>query len=118
VCCGGTAATLGDPLQIGYGKDGMDGAHLVEKLNRDFVLLCSVQKKDGTVVKDLSDLTYEETVLRLVQLMCAVHQSLRFATEFGWGLASPRGGALCRCQSQKVEAEPPSKLQPVVAGEV
>ena len=33
------------------------------------------QKKDGTVVKDLGDLTYEETVLCLVRLMFVVHQT-------------------------------------------
>ena len=34
-----------------------------------------MQKKDGTVVKDLGDLTYEETALRLVRLMYVKHQS-------------------------------------------
>jgi fatty acid synthase subunit alpha len=42
---------------------------VIKKLNRDFAKPWFAQKKDGTVVKDLSDLTYEETVLCLVRLM-------------------------------------------------
>ena len=48
---------------------------VIEKLNRDFAKPWFAQKKDGTVVKDLGDLTYEETVLRLVRLMYVKHQS-------------------------------------------
>ena len=48
---------------------------VIEKLNRDFAKPWFAQKKDGTVVKDLGDLTYEETALRLVRLMYVKHQS-------------------------------------------
>ena len=48
---------------------------IIEKLNRDFARPWFAQKKDGTVVKDLGDLTYKETVLRLVRLMYVKHQS-------------------------------------------
>jgi fatty acid synthase subunit alpha len=47
----------------------------IEKLNRDFAKPWFAQKRDGTVVKDLGDLTYKETVLRLVRLMYVKHQS-------------------------------------------
>ncbi|KAH8822971.1 fatty acid synthase [Flagelloscypha sp. PMI_526] len=42
---------------------------IIEKLNRDFSKPWFPKKKDGTVAKELGDLTYEETVLRLVELM-------------------------------------------------
>jgi len=48
---------------------------VIEKLNCDFTKPWFAQKKDGTVVKDLGDPTYEETVLRLVRLMYVKHQS-------------------------------------------
>jgi enoyl reductase-like protein len=48
---------------------------IIEKLNRDFAKPWFAQKKDGTVVKDLGDLTYEEIVFRLVRLMYVTHQS-------------------------------------------
>ena len=48
---------------------------IIEKLNRDFAKPWFAQKKDGMVVKDLGDLTYKETVLRLVRLMYVKHQS-------------------------------------------
>jgi len=47
---------------------------VIDKLNRDFAKPWFAQKKDGTVVKDLGDLTYE-TVVRLVRLMYVKHQS-------------------------------------------
>jgi fatty acid synthase subunit alpha len=48
---------------------------VIEKLNCDFAKPWFAQKKDGTVVKDLGNLTYEETALRLVRLMYVKHQS-------------------------------------------
>ena len=47
---------------------------VIEKLNRDFAKPWFAQK-DGTIIKDLGDLTYKETVLRLVHLMYVKHQS-------------------------------------------
>ena len=48
---------------------------VIEKLNCGFAQPWFAQKKDGTVVKDLGDPTYEETDLRLVRLMYVKHQS-------------------------------------------
>ena len=48
---------------------------VVEKLNRDFSKPWFGAKKDGTVVYDLGDMTYEEVTLRLVRLMFVAHQS-------------------------------------------
>lgn len=42
---------------------------VIKKLNRDFTKPWFAQKKDGTVVKDVGDMTYEETVFLLVRLM-------------------------------------------------
>ncbi|EAU85370.1 fatty acid synthetase alpha subunit [Coprinopsis cinerea okayama7 len=47
---------------------------VIEKLNRDFAKPWFGWKKDGSVAKDLSDMTYEETVLRMVALMYVKHQ--------------------------------------------
>ena len=47
---------------------------IIEKLNRNFAKPWFAQK-DGTVVKDLGDLTYKEAVLCLVPLMYVKHQS-------------------------------------------
>jgi enoyl reductase-like protein len=48
---------------------------VIEKLNRDFAKPWFPAKKDGTVLKDLGDMTYEDTVHRLVLLMYVSHQS-------------------------------------------
>ncbi|KIJ51487.1 hypothetical protein M422DRAFT_203704 [Sphaerobolus stellatus SS14] len=48
---------------------------VVEKLNRDFSKPWFAQKKEGTVVYDLGDMTYEEVTLRLVRLCFVAHQS-------------------------------------------
>ena len=48
---------------------------VVEKLNKDFAKPWFAQKKDGTVVYDLGDMTYEEVTLRLVRLTYVAHQS-------------------------------------------
>ena len=48
---------------------------VIDKLNRNFAKPWFAQKKDGTVVKDLGDLTYEEMVVRLVCLMYVKRQS-------------------------------------------
>lgn len=50
-------------------------ALVLTRSSRDFAKPWFAQKKDGTVVKDLGDLTYEETALRLVRLMYVKHQS-------------------------------------------
>ncbi|PPQ94469.1 hypothetical protein CVT25_001102 [Psilocybe cyanescens] len=47
---------------------------IVGKLNRDFSKPWFGWKKDGNVAMDLSDMTYEETVLRMVRLMFVSHQ--------------------------------------------
>ena len=50
-------------------------AEIIEKLNKNFQKPWFGWKKDGIVVEDLSDMTYEETVLRMVRLMYVSHQS-------------------------------------------
>jgi fatty acid synthase subunit alpha, fungi type len=47
---------------------------IIGKLNRDFAKPWFGWKKDGSVVSDLGDMTYEETVLRMVRLMFVAHQ--------------------------------------------
>jgi enoyl reductase-like protein len=47
----------------------------VEKLNRNFTKPCFAQKKDGTVVDDINEMTYEETVLRMIHLMFVSHEN-------------------------------------------
>lgn len=49
-------------------------AEVIGKLNKDFAKPWFGWKKDGSVVDDLGDMTYEETVLRLVRLMYVEHQ--------------------------------------------
>ena len=49
-------------------------AEIIGKLNKDFQKPWFGWKKDGTVAEDLSDMTYEETVLRMVRLMYVSHQ--------------------------------------------
>jgi len=49
--------------------------YVVEKLNKDFSKPWFGAKKDGTVVHDLGEMTYEEVTLRLVRLMYVSHQS-------------------------------------------
>ena len=50
-------------------------AEIIGKLNKDFQKPWFGWKKDGTAVEDLSDMTYEETVLRMVRLMYVSHQN-------------------------------------------
>ncbi|KAF9485144.1 fatty acid synthetase alpha subunit [Pholiota conissans] len=47
---------------------------IIEKLNKDFAKPWFGWKKDGSVAFDLGDMTYEETVLRMVRLMFVAHQ--------------------------------------------
>ncbi|PCH34892.1 DUF1729-domain-containing protein [Wolfiporia cocos MD-104 SS10] len=44
-------------------------AEVIAKLNRDFAKPWFGWKKDGTVVGDIADMTYEEVVLRMVRLI-------------------------------------------------
>ncbi|KAF8656258.1 hypothetical protein AX16_002694 [Volvariella volvacea WC 439] len=48
---------------------------IISKLNRDFAKPWFGWKKDGSVAKDLGDMTYEETILRMIRLMYVAHQS-------------------------------------------
>jgi len=48
---------------------------VIAKLNKDFSKPWFAAKKDGAVVTDISDMTYEEVVLRMVRLMFVSHQS-------------------------------------------
>lgn len=48
---------------------------VIAKLNKDFNKPWFGWKKDGSVARALSDMTYEETVLRLVRLMYVSHES-------------------------------------------
>ncbi|KAF8199703.1 fatty acid synthase [Pholiota molesta] len=47
---------------------------IIDKLNKDFAKPWFGWKKDGSVAFDLGDMTYEETVLRMVRLMFVAHQ--------------------------------------------
>lgn len=49
-------------------------AEIIKKLNADFAKPWFGQKKDGTVVEDLADMTYEEAVLRMIRLMFVAHE--------------------------------------------
>ena len=47
---------------------------VIGKLNKDFSKPWFGWKKDGSIATDLGDMTYEETVLRMVRLMFVAHQ--------------------------------------------
>ena len=47
---------------------------IIGKLNKDFAKPWFGWKKDGSVAIDLSDITYDETVLRMVRLMFVSHE--------------------------------------------
>jgi fatty acid synthase subunit alpha len=47
---------------------------VIEKLNKDFSKPWFGWKKDGIVAKVLGDMTYEETVLRMIRLMFVSHE--------------------------------------------
>lgn len=47
---------------------------VIQKLNKDFAKPWFGWKKDGSVAKELGDMTYEETVLRMVKLMFVAHE--------------------------------------------
>ncbi|KAI0635636.1 fatty acid synthase [Trametes polyzona] len=49
-------------------------AEVIAKLNKDFAKPWFGWKKDGSVVDDIADMTYEEVVLRMVRLMYVAHQ--------------------------------------------
>ncbi|KAI0368773.1 fatty acid synthase [Pilatotrama ljubarskyi] len=49
-------------------------AEVIAKLNKDFAKPWFGWKKDGSVVEDIADMTYEEVVLRMVRLMYVAHQ--------------------------------------------
>ncbi|KAI0787467.1 fatty acid synthase [Fomes fomentarius] len=49
-------------------------AEIIAKLNKDFAKPWFGWKKDGSVVEDIADMTYEEVVLRMVRLMYVSHQ--------------------------------------------
>ncbi|KAI0649410.1 fatty acid synthase [Trametes meyenii] len=49
-------------------------AEVIAKLNKDFAKPWFGWKKDGSVVEDIADMTYEEVVLRMVRLMYVTHQ--------------------------------------------
>ncbi|KAK2463415.1 hypothetical protein APHAL10511_004501 [Amanita phalloides] len=48
---------------------------VIAKLNRDFAKPWFGWKKNGSVARDLGDMTYEEVVLRMVRLMYVTHQN-------------------------------------------
>ncbi|KAI0077780.1 fatty acid synthase [Panus rudis PR-1116 ss-1] len=49
-------------------------AEVIAKLNKDFAKPWFGWKKDGSVVEDIADMTYEEVTLRMVRLMYVAHQ--------------------------------------------
>lgn len=50
-------------------------AEIIEKLNKNFQKPWFGWKKNGKAAEDLSDMTYEETVLRMIRLMYVSHQN-------------------------------------------
>ncbi len=57
-------------------------AEVIQRLNADYFKPWFPAKKDGRVVEDLGDLTYEETVLRLVRLISSLDKPSVFVTSF------------------------------------
>jgi enoyl reductase-like protein len=49
-------------------------AEVIQRFNADYFKPWFPAKKDGRVVEDLGDMTYEETVLRLVRLVYVTHE--------------------------------------------
>lgn len=49
-------------------------SEVIAKLNKDFAKPWFGAKKDGSVVEDIADMTYEEVVLRMIRLMYVAHQ--------------------------------------------
>jgi fatty acid synthase subunit beta len=47
---------------------------VIGKLNKDFIKPWFGWKKDGSIAKELGDMTYEEVVLRMVWLMFMAHE--------------------------------------------
>ena len=47
---------------------------IIGKLNKDFAKPWFGWKKDGSIATDLGDMTYEETVLRMIRLMFVSHE--------------------------------------------
>ncbi|KAF9643911.1 hypothetical protein BDM02DRAFT_3132104 [Thelephora ganbajun] len=63
---------------------------IIDKLNRNFQKPWFGWEKDGTAVEDLSDMTYEETVLRMVRLMDLTSDWLRCIEEIFAGVNGGR----------------------------
>ena len=78
---------------------------IIGKLNKDFAKPWFGWKKNGSVAVDLGDMTYEETVLRMVRLMFVSHEkrwvniSLRNLT----GDWLRRGGTICGCKRRRCQ---------------
>jgi fatty acid synthase subunit alpha len=53
---------------------GQNRDSVIQKLNRDFSKPWFPAKKDGTVVYDIGDMTYEEVVLRMIRLQYVAHE--------------------------------------------
>ncbi|KAI0950742.1 hypothetical protein AcW1_007973 [Taiwanofungus camphoratus] len=49
-------------------------AEVIAKLNKDFAKPWFGWKKNGAVVEDIADMTYEEVVMRMVRLMYVTHE--------------------------------------------
>ncbi|KAK7690523.1 hypothetical protein QCA50_005621 [Cerrena zonata] len=49
-------------------------SEIIAKLNKDFAKPWFGWKKDGSVVEDIADMTYEEVTLRLIRLMYVAHE--------------------------------------------
>ncbi|KAI0033531.1 fatty acid synthase [Vararia minispora EC-137] len=49
-------------------------SEIIAKLNKDFQKPWFGWKKDGSVAEDIGDMTYEETVLRMIRLMYVSHE--------------------------------------------
>lgn len=82
-------------------------AEVIEKLNRDFAKPWFGWKKDGRVVSDLGDMTYEETVLRMIQLMYVAHEGRWIDIS----LRNFTGDWLRRIEERFAGVERPSLLQ-------
>lgn len=69
---------------------------VIGKLNKDFSMPWFVWKKDGSVAKELWDMTYEEALvmLRMVRDVFVSHEKRRVDKSL---LVEEGGGTICRC---------------------
>jgi fatty acid synthase subunit alpha, fungi type len=85
-------------------------AEIIGKLNKDFAKpWFGWKKSDGSVATDLSDMTYEETVLRMVRLMFVSHET-RWVDQSLRKLVEACGGTIRGCERGRCKAVAASEL--------